>query len=270
MKFNKKSKIKPLYVWTVLGTIVFAVYFPVLCNAFLLFWNDNWMVMNNYTFDGFTPGNIGKILTEPYNGQYSPVNQFYYILLYSIAGLDSFIFHLGSLLLHFVNVILVCRLLLKILLLSGNFNKNECNCLSFFAALLFAIYPLNAESVAWISASKVLLFTLFYLLSLLTYIRYVTEKKLRHYVFSLCFFLLSFGVKEQAISLSLSVILLDYVFNRNFKDRKVWIEKVPFVLLSILFIVITLRMQGYVFSYTGDSYSFSEKFVLMFYSFMEY
>jgi hypothetical protein len=156
------------------------------------------------------------------------------------------------------------------LLPSGSFNKNECICLSFFTALLFAVYPLNAESVSWISASKVLLFTLFYLLSLLTYIQYVTGEKLRYYVCSLCFFLLSFGVKEQAITLSLSVILLDYVFNRNFKDKKVWMEKVPFVLLSILFIFITLRMQGDVFSYIGGSYSFSERFVLMFYSFMEY
>jgi hypothetical protein len=167
-------------------------------------------------------------------------------------------------------VILVRRLLLKMLMLSGSFNKKECSCLSFFTALLFAIYPLNAESVSWISASKVLLFTLFYLLSLLTYIQYVRRKNLKYYICSLCFFLLSFGAKEQAITLSLSVILLDYVFNRNLKDKKVWIEKVPFVLLSILFIFITLRMQGDVFSYTGNSYSFSERFVLMFYSFMEY
>ncbi|MDR0603780.1 MAG: hypothetical protein LBG80_05695 [Bacteroidales bacterium] len=270
MKFNKKSEIKQLYIWITLGIIVLAVYIPVLSNAFLLFWNDNWMVMNSYTFDGFTPDNLRKILTDPYNGQYSPVNQIYYLLLYSVSGLDSFTFHLGSLLLHFANVMLVYHLLFKILMLSSNFNGKESNCLAFFTALLFAIYPLNAESVSWISASKVLLFTLFYLLSLLAYIQYVSRKKLKYYFFSICFFILSFGSKEQAITVIFSVILLDYVLRRNLKDKRVWIEKVPFALLSILFLAITLCMQGDVFSDTGGSYSFFERFVLIFYSFMEY
>jgi hypothetical protein len=227
------------------------------------------MVMNSYTFDGFMPDNIKKILTEPYNGQYSPVNQLYYILLYSISGLDSFTFHSGSLLLHFANALLVYSLLFKILLLSGNFNRNESNWLAFFTAALFSIYPLNAESVSWISASKVLLLTFFYLLSLLTYIRYITTKKLQYYLCSLCFFILSFGAKEEAISLTLIVILLDYVLNRNWKNKTVWIEKIPFIALSVLFIFITQRMQGDVFLYTG-SYSFSQRFVLIFYSLMEY
>jgi hypothetical protein len=269
MKFNKKPAIKQLYIWIALGVIVFAVYFPILSNAFLLFWSDGWTVMNSYTFDGFASGNVRKIFTEPYNGQYSPVNQFYYILLYSISGLDSFTFHSGSLFLHFANVMLVYRLLFKILLLSGSFNRKESSCLSFFTALLFAVYPLNAESVSWISASKVLLFTLFYLLSLLTYIQYAGKRKLKYYISSLCFFILSFGAKEQAITLTLSVVLLDFVLGRNLKDIKVWTEKIPFALLSVLFIFITLRMQGDVFSYTGP-YSFSQRFVLVFYSFMEY
>jgi hypothetical protein len=269
MKFCKTPEIKQLYVWIAFGTVVLAVYFPILSNAFLLFWNDNWMVMNSYTFDGFAPDNIKKILTEPYNGQYSPVNQLYYILLYFISGLDSFTFHLGSLLLHFANVALVYHFLIKILSLSGNFNSNESKCLAFFAALLFAIYPLNAESVSWISASKVLLFTFFYFLSLLSYIKYVTGRRLKYYICSLCLFIVSFGAKEQAITLTLSIMLLDYVLNRNFKDKKVWIEKIPYVFLSILFIFITLRMQGNVFSSAG-SYSFSDRFVLIFYSSMEY
>jgi hypothetical protein len=76
-----------------LGLAVFAVYFPALSNGFLMLWDDQWVVINNYTYHGLAPDNLWRILTEFYHGQYAPLNQFYYTCLYSAFGLNPFAFH---------------------------------------------------------------------------------------------------------------------------------------------------------------------------------
>jgi hypothetical protein len=69
-------------------TTVTVTYLPALFNNFILRWDDQWVVINHYSYGGFTADNLWKVLTEFYHGQYSPVNQLYYILLYSINGFD--------------------------------------------------------------------------------------------------------------------------------------------------------------------------------------
>ena len=91
----------------ILGVSAVVVYYPILNNQLLDFWDDQWVVMNYYTEGGFTIQNIWRILTEFYHGQYAPFNEYLYLVLYSIAGYNPFVFHLASLILHIVNTCLV-------------------------------------------------------------------------------------------------------------------------------------------------------------------
>lgn len=138
---------------------------------------------------------------------------------------------------------------------------------------MFAIHPFLVEAVSWISASKVVLYSFFYLLSLIFYIHYVKEKKARLYVIAIVCFVISFGAKEQAVTLPVCLILLDFILNRNRKDWWLWLEKLPFIFFSLLFGVITMLSQAA----TGDGvlsnaaqYPLFQRFVFSCYSLTEY
>jgi hypothetical protein len=264
--FSKRPQLGA-YATLVIATLL--VYFPALSNEFLMLWDDQWVVINSYTYHGFTADNLWRILTEFYKGQYAPFNQLYYTSLYAVFGLNAFVFHLGSLLLHLANVLFVYSLIHTVLPLSRRFNKTNGNYIAFFTALLFAIHPFNVESVAWLSASKVLVYSFFFLLALLSYVKYISSKKLKFYFLTLLLFVFSFGGKEQAVSLSLTVLLLDYVLGRNLKDKKIWFEKIPFFALSILGGIVAIHAvgRGYI---EGTGYPFHQRIVYSSYALVEY
>lgn len=220
------------------------VYYPIVSNDFLYFWDDQWVVINPYTTAGLTFDNLYRILTEFYHGQYAPVNELSYVLLYTAFGYNPVAFHLMSLVWHVANVLLVYLFISKLLVLRGGFPKENVLCISFLTALVFGVHPVNVESVAWVSASKVLIYSFFYLLALLSYLKYVEDKKIRYYCLTFLFFIFSFGGKEQAVTLPVCLLLIDYFVNRNLKDKQVWIEKIPFFLFALFFGLLTIQSQG--------------------------
>jgi len=116
--------------------------------------------------------------------------------------------------------------------------------ISFLTAFLFAILPVNIEPVTWIAASKVTLYTLFYLAALLSYCRYLDTARAKYFYLTLFFFVLSFATKEQAVLMPLCMLLFDYIYGRDFKDKMIWFEKLPLVILTVLFGLISLQSQG--------------------------
>jgi len=149
-----------------------AVYSPILGNDFLYYWDDQWVVMNTYTESGLNGHNIWAIFSEFYHGQYAPLNESLYLILYTTFGYKPFWFHLASLLLHAANVLLVYSCIFRLLELSRNIIVEHRKLVAFFTALIFAVHPFNVESVAWMSASKVLVYSFFYLLATYTFLNY--------------------------------------------------------------------------------------------------
>jgi len=275
------------YVAVLLG-VVFAVYFPILGNDFLYYWDDQWQVLNRYTEGGITFSNLWAILTEFYGGQYSPVNQYMYLLIYSLFGYNPAVFHLASLLLHVGCVCLVYLIVLRVLkkweegamttdarMQTNSVTKSFgfAQLTAWVTALLFAVHPMNVESVAWISASKIVVYAFFYLAATYMFIIYLERKKLSFYILTVFLFLLSFGGKEQAITFPVWLILLCWLFGRSFKERKVWMELTPFFLLSIALGIVTMLSQaangGGVLSDTIQ-YPLWQRFVLCSFSLGEY
>ena len=231
----KKIKYKPDYSllpWFVLVAIITAVcLWPMLDNEFTN-WDDEYYVINNNLLRG---PDWNGIFTYQVLGNYHPFTILTYAFNYAISGLDPFSYLLVNYLFHIVNTILVFYFIWKI---SGN-NKY----IAAFVSIVFGIHPMHVESVAWVAERKDVLYTFFFLLSLLQYWRYLVTGK--RSAFWICFvlFVLSLLSKPAAIILPFVLLLLDYWKGRAF-TRKVLAEKIPFFLLSIVFGIITVKIQS--------------------------
>src|SRR5690606_34418299 len=121
--------------------------------------------------------------------------------------------------------------------IAGN-ESQEVEWLAGLVALIFAIHPFQVESMAWISASKILLYATFTLIGLITYVIYFRSRKIVFLVMTILAYILSFMCKEQAIIFPLNIILLDCLFHtfvyRGLSKRVLW-EKIPFFALALFF-----------------------------------
>jgi tetratricopeptide (TPR) repeat protein len=99
------------------------------------------------------------------------------------------------------------------------------------------------ESVAWVSERKDVLYTFFFLLALLQYWSFLETDKRPKLLYCFIFFLLSLLSKPAAIILPFVLLLLDYWYGRSF-TWKVWAEKIPFFIFSLLFGFITIKVQS--------------------------
>lgn len=261
--------------WSIFLLVMVSVltYFPVFSHRFLQTWDDQWVVQNYYTTAGLSFSNWWAVITEYYNGQYAPVNETWYLLLHEAFGYDAFWFHAGSMLIHIINVIVVYSFVRQLLKMAGTFSPLSVNRIALVSALLIAIHPFLVESVAWLSASKIILYVLFYLLALKGYLRYIDTKKWGWYLYTIVAFILSFGAKEQAVTLPLCLLLLDYTLGRNLKAKRVWLEKIPFILLTLFFGIVTILSQadnGQGALAAGKGYPFYQKVIFAFYCLSEY
>lgn len=246
------------------------IYFQIIGNQLQTLWDDQWMIINPYTSGGFTWENIRAIFTETYEGQYSPVNQLIYTFIYSIGGYNPAGFHLYSLLLHIANTCLVYVVLRKAIVNGRRAKSYHAEPVAFFTALLFAVHPMNVESVAWASASKVLLFSFFSLLCFNVYLNYIRNGKWQTYLLAFVLFAFSCASKEQAVVLPACLFLFDLLLRRNLMKKEVWIEKLPFLFFAILVGLFTLSLQSASLINERAGYPFGQRMVLACYSIIEY
>jgi len=235
----KKNLTSILYF--LLAIITILVFLPTFFNDFQRSWDDQWMLLEQPYILGFTWRDLVYHFGSFYHGQYSPVNTVFYVVIYSLFGFHAGAFHAACLLVHIVNVLLVFSITLIIIKkVKPLWNYRRKMLCAGLVSLLFAIHPLQVESVAWISASKVVLYAFFSLLGLWFYLKYQQTIKVSWYIAVLLCYLLAFGTKEQAIIFPLNLILLDWVlgryrkvsFDRRFITQDVVIEKMSFFLLA--------------------------------------
>ncbi len=220
--------------------------------------DDGWMLLEDKLIPmGFT----NKVFLNINNLQYSPLNTLYYILIYKIDGFNPYWYHLGSLLIHLFNGYLVYKLLTKIFEVFEvrPLEKEEYQVVPYIIMLTWLIHPFNVESVVWISASKIPLYTLFFLLSFYYFILAFTKKQhiVVYYGLSIIFFICSFLSKEQALVLPMviGVFIIIYCIKEQQKIRfshVIWL--LPYLILSLIFAAITL----YCLHYEGAEHPFDK------------
>ncbi|MCX5781317.1 MAG: tetratricopeptide repeat protein [Elusimicrobia bacterium] len=228
MKINYKILI---YSFVLIFTVLFSFY-PSLKNSFVNC-DDNVLVTENVSIKSFSLNNLKDIFTKPYCGLYHPLVQVSYALEYKVFKLNPSGYHLTNLVFHLLNCLLVFWIFL---LISGNI------VISFITAVLFGIHPMHVESVAWISERKDVLYSIFFLGSIVAYLYYRTKNKAFYYIISISLFVLSLLSKVMAVSLPFALIIFDYISER--KDfKKIIYEKIPYFVLSILFAVIAFSIH---------------------------
>lgn len=239
-------KHKTIYQLLSLVLITAAVYAQILWHNFFYHWDDQWVVINSFTESGFTADNLWNVLTTFYHGQYAPMNELSYIVVHSLFGFDAAAFHGASILWHIGNVVLVYLFVAALLPMMGEgLGERKSRTVAWLTALAFAVHPVGVESVAWISASKILVYSFFYLLALNVYLVYVSKPTLWRYGVLAVLFLLSFFGKEQAVVLPLAFLLIDGVTKRMETWRNLVAEKLPFFVMAMFFGIVTILSQGH-------------------------
>ncbi|MCL6520106.1 MAG: tetratricopeptide repeat protein [Armatimonadetes bacterium] len=198
-----------------------------------------------------TLDDIKWALTTNYAGFWHPIVWLSYMVDVKLQGSSPRGFHLTNLLLHIFNTLLLFSFLSK---------ATKSVWRSAFVAGLFAIHPLHVESVAWVAERKDLLSTLFWMLTLLAYLRYVHLPRVRTYLSVIVFFVLGLMSKPMLVTLPFLLLLLDWwplqrtAFVRfpqptsSSEDKKtpvsrLVIEKIPLFILSAVFSVLAYVMQ---------------------------
>ena len=219
--------------------VAVVVYYPVLFYGYFP-WDDFAYVRDNPDIKLISFANCKLFFSKYYLGNYHPFTMLSFALDYKWGRGDVFYFHLTNVLLHTVNALLIFTLLAK-------FNVNKLVCA--FTALLFLVSPIQFESVIWISERKNVLYTCFYLLSVLFFVKYVERKTWVNYILAVLFFVLSLLSKAQAVALSLTLLVVLY-FYFDIKELKQKIKMlVPFFVLSLVFGILAIYAEqnhGYI------------------------
>ncbi len=208
------------------------LFLPILGNQFTN-WDDQFYVIENALLRG--PDWKG-IFTQPVVSNYHPLTIITLALNYQWSGLQPFSYYGGNGLLHLANTGLVFYLAWLL--------SERRRWVALFVAAIFALHPMHVESVAWISERKDVLYTLFYLLGLIAYWRYLTLGQWASYGWALGWFFLSLLSKPAAVAFPLTLLALDYWKGRSLRQAKVWWEKVPFLALAFAMGVLTLLIQS--------------------------
>ncbi|MBK9336657.1 MAG: tetratricopeptide repeat protein [Lewinellaceae bacterium] len=165
-------------------------------------------------------------------GMYAPVTWAGYAIAYTLGGESPFLYHLLSLVVHALNVWLVYHLLLR---LSGRAQ------VAFGVALIFAIHPVQVESVAWIAGFSTPLFALFYLLACDRYLHYRdAPSRTDQYWLALLFFVLACLAKSAAVTLPLTLLVLDWWRKPQMDRSRQILGYLPFFGVALGFGLLTI------------------------------
>ncbi len=172
-------------------------------------WDDNKYVIKNPLIKKLDAQSAAEISTAVYFGHWAPVTIFSYALDHAIWGMRPFGYHLTNYLLHALCTVLLYLLLCRIL---GRGDPGQARLPAAVAAALFAIHPVQVESVAWISERKNVLSMALMLAAFLTWIR-ATEGRFRPGAYAAFFllFALSLLAKVHAVILPPLLILYEWI-----------------------------------------------------------
>jgi tetratricopeptide (TPR) repeat protein len=226
-----------------LALVTLGLYGPVLGHAFIDFDDDLYVTANPMVRQGWTWSGFTWAWTTGHAANWHPLTWLSHITDCALFGLQPAGHHATSALLHTANTVLLFLLLRR---MTGAVWRAA------VVAALFGWHPLHVESVAWVAERKDVLSTLFFLLTIWGYVRYVGEFKVQSskfkvfYGLSLVFFVCGLLSKPMVVTLPFVLLLLDYWplerFGPGLGTRLV-IEKLPFLALSAVLSAATYFVQ---------------------------
>jgi protein O-mannosyl-transferase len=218
-----------------------AVYNPVNRNAFVNFDDDHYITGNPHVLAGLKWETVKWAFTNYYEANWHPLTWISHALDAQLFGLNPVGHHYTNVVLHALNAVPLFLLLQS----ATGFTWR-----SVMVAALFALHPVNVESVAWASERKNVLSMMFLLLALQAYGWYVRRPGAGRYVLVAALFACGLMSKPQVITLPFLLLLWDYWPLGRFSNAKqgtaAWallLEKVPLFLMSLASAVVTMQAQ---------------------------
>ena len=254
--FQAITKNRTFYIMLV-ALVTCVIFFQVIGYEFV-WYDDDFTVYKNPYVQSVTVQNIVHAWKNPYKDSYMPAT----ITLLAIEGLfarttpsdansiefNPAVFHTSNLIFHILNAILVF-LILRILI------KDELP--SFFGALLFALHPVQVESVAWITGVKDVFSGFLSLVAIWQYLLYAQlsmegnktdqdnrdrNRKIMHYLIAIVSFILALLAKPTRVVVPIIVFTLDYlILKRQFKHIAASI--IGWIVISLPVIVATIVLM---------------------------
>jgi len=178
-----------------------AVFWQVRNHELVNFDDHHYITENPHLQAGLTPKNVIWAFTTTHASNWHPLTWLSHTLDCQLYGLNPSGHHLTSVLLHLANTLLLFLVLRR---MTGALWRSG------FVAALFALHPLHVESVAWVAERKDVLSTLFWMLTIWAYCRYVSRPVLIRYLLIALFFTLGLMAKPMLVTLPLVLLLLDY------------------------------------------------------------
>lgn len=257
----KTADNRKLFVIMLLAVLTVAVYGQVAGHGFINMDDAMYVTDNPHVRQGITAQGLSWAFGFADRAYWHPVTWLSHMLDCELFGLEAGMHHLMNVFFHIVNAII---LFLALNVMTGALWRSA------FVAGLFAMHPVNVDSVAWIAERKNLLSTLFWMLTLLSYAWYVNRKSVFRYLAIFGLFLLGILSKPMLVTLPFVLLLLDYWplrrvvpdlgalkgvdtgENRFFRFRladaaKLVSEKLPFLVVALLAVHISMvSMRGHV------------------------
>ena len=225
----------------VVPVLIFAAVFVGFLSALdgqFLNWDDDINFLGNQGFRGLGWAQLRWMWTETLMGHYIPLTWMSLGLNYTLGGMNPWGYHLGNMLIHAMNALVFYFVARRLLIASGVSGGSPLLWGASFAALVFGLHPLRAESVAWITERRDVLCGLFFLLAVLAYLVSLDADARRGWRFaSIAAFGAALLCKAQAVPLPVALLILDvYPLRRLARDgwRRLALEKLPYLALSII------------------------------------
>ncbi|MFZ2633431.1 MAG: tetratricopeptide repeat protein [Desulfosalsimonadaceae bacterium] len=255
------------------------VYRNVRTYEFISFDDNLYVLKNPHVQQGLTLDSLlwaFNLSKDAENQSYwHPLTWISHMMDCRLFGLNAGKHHLVNLIIHIINVLLLFMVFHQ---MTGAIWKSA------FVAALFAVHPLNVDSVAWIAERKNLLSTMFWLLTMMAWVRYARRPSLYRYLVVFAGMTAGLLAKPMLVTLPCVLLLMDFwplnrlkVFSdkspalgifRQASPVRLIVEKIPLLVLSVLsmllsvialhnqnqivsahFIPISLRIENAIISY---------------------
>ena len=233
-----------------LVAVTLLVYNPVVRNGFINYDDPQYITNNPQVPSGLTWQTVRWSFTNYYDANWHPLTWMSHALDYQMFGPKPAGHHYVTVLLHALDAVLLFLLLQS----ATGFTWR-----SLMVAALFALHPVNVESVAWAAERKNVLSMLFFLLALQAYGWYAQRPAVKRYLLVALLFALGLMCKPQIITLPFVLLLWDYWPLRRYEpdfwtesgvravpaQSAIWLvlEKCPLLVLSAISAVITIKTQ---------------------------
>jgi len=244
-----------------LAIATIGLYIPVLGHSFVVLDDRDYITANSHIHEGLSWNTIKWVFTSTEAANWHPLTWLSHALDYQLFALNPAGHHLDSVLIHALNAVLLFLLLTWVTKRVGP---------SLLVAALFALHPINVESVAWAAERKNVLSTLFFFSAIGAYAWYVQKPHWSRYLLVAALFAAGLMAKPMVITLPFVLLLLDYwplgrtagssasaVSAPQISISKLLLEKIPLFLLSAASAWITLIAQR-----TGHAVRTFEEFPL--------